>query len=320
MQAAAAIERACHEANADCVSLPVADGGEGTLEVLGGANRSSRVSGPLGDPADVPWRYANGCAVIEMALASGLSMAGGPETNDAVAATTYGTGELIADALDAGARRIIVGVGGSASTDGGLGALRAIEPIGRLRGIELLGACDVRTRFVDAARIFAPQKGASPAEVEFLERRLTRLAQMYVQTYGIDVTELQSSGAGGGLGGGLAAVGARLMSGFEVVADEICLHDHLERADLVVTGEGFLDDQSFDGKVVGGVIELAGALDLPVLVVVGEVVDDIMVDRVAPTAPVTVVSLVQNFGRQRAMTDTESCIQLAVRRHLENVK
>src|SRR5690606_17500378 len=149
--------------------------------------------------------------VIEMAEASGLLLAGGRDGNDAVAASTAGTGELIVAALDAGARRIVVGVGGSATTDGGLAALRALHPLGRLKGVELLVACDVRTTFVDAAEVFAPQKGASPAQVALLRRRLERLAQVYLDEHGVDVTELAGAGAAGGLAGGLAAAGARLV-------------------------------------------------------------------------------------------------------------
>ncbi len=301
-----------------CGGVPVADGGEGTLEVLGGGNRTTTVSGPLGDPVVARWRYAGGTAVIEMAQASGLALIGGAEGNDPVAATTYGTGELVAHALDMGAKRVLVGVGGSASTDGGLGALRALEPVSRLRGVQLLVACDVRTRFVDAARVFAPQKGATPAQVELLQRRLTRLVQVLDQTYGIDVSDLVGGGAGGGLGGGLAAVGGRPMSGFDVVADELSLHDRIEEADLVVTGEGFLDEQSFEGKVVGGVIQLARQTGIPVLVVVGEVLGALVVPAALSPESVTVVSLVERFGRERATTETLSCIESVVGDYLAN--
>ncbi len=158
---ARAIAAGAASAGWECDEVPLADGGEGTLEVLGGGNRTTLVSGPLGDPVRASWQLNGRRAVIEMALASGLELVGGVPGNDAVAATTYGTGELIAAALDAGARRIIVGVGGSATTDGGLGALRAVYPLQRLRGVELQVACDVRTKFVEAAELFAGQKGAS---------------------------------------------------------------------------------------------------------------------------------------------------------------
>lgn len=297
---------AAWEAGWDCDEIPMADGGEGTLDALGGPNRTTTVTGPLGDPVRAGWRFGP-TAVIEMALASGLALVGGPEGNDPVAASTTGTGELIAAAVDAQCKRIIVGLGGSATTDGGLGALRALEPIVRLRSIELVVACDVATRFLEAAEVFSAQKGATPAQTAFLTRRLERLAQVYEAEYGIDVRTLWGGGAAGGLAGGLACAGARLMSGFELVADEVDLYERMTGADLVVTAEGLLDEQSFEGKVVGGVAELAGALGVEVLAVVGEAVAEV---EVPPG--VEVVTLVDRFGPERAHTDTCACITEAV--------
>ena len=311
-EVAGAIAAGTRQAQGACVEVPLADGGEGLLDVLGGANRTTVVTGPLGDAVEAPWRLSRGTAVVEMARASGLVLAGGAEGNDPVGASTRGTGELLAAALDAGARRVILGVGGSATTDGGLGALRALYPLQRLRGIDMIVACDVETRFVDAADVFGPQKGASPALVELLRRRLERLAQVYEEDHGVDVTGIPGSGAAGGLAGGLAAVGARLVSGFELVAEELELAEHLEGADLVVTGEGFVDEQSFDGKVVGGVVELAAEIDLPVLVVAGEVFDG--VDH-----RLDAVSLVERYGRDRAMGDPLSCITEIVAERLADL-
>ena len=308
-EAAAAIGRGARAAGWECEEVPVADGGEGTLDVLGGPNRTALVSGPLGDDVEAAWRYGK-TAVIEMARASGLALVG--DDNDPVAASTAGTGELIAAAMDAGCKRIVVGVGGSATTDGGLGALRALEPLTRLKGIELIVACDVRTTFVDAASVFAPQKGASPAQVELLRRRLERLAQVFDESYGIDVRDVVGSGAAGGLAGGLLCAGATLVPGFEAVADELELDERIEAADLVVTAEGFLDEQSFEGKVVGGVHELASANGIPVLAVVGEVLDGVHVP-----AGLEVVSLVAAFGEERARSATAECIEEAVARRLQ---
>ena len=308
-EAAAAVCRGVARAGGSATALPLADGGEGTLAVLGGGNRRTMVMGPLGDAVEASWRLDRRTAVIEMAQASGLALVGGPDGNDPIAATTHGTGELVAAALDAGAKRIVVGMGGSATTDGGLGAIRALWSPGRIRGIELVAACDVRTRFVDAAEIFAPQKGASPAQVRLLTRRLERLAQVYSDDYGVDVLDLECGGAAGGLAGGLAVVGAVLVSGFDVVADELGLADRMGEVDLVVTGEGFLDAQSFEGKVVGGVMDLAAEVGVPVLVVAGEVFDD---------SPPTVdaISLVEHFGRDRAIASAASCIEDAVAERL----
>lgn len=304
-EVAAAVSRAALAAGHTCDEAPMADGGEGTLDALGGANRTSVVTGPLGEPVEAAWRLLRRTAVIEMANASGLLLAGGADGNDPMGATTMGTGQLIADAVEHGARRVIVGVGGSATTDGGLGALDALFPPQRLRAIDLIVACDVRTVFVDAAERFAPQKGASPAQVKLLHRRLEQLAQRYLEDYGRDIRELEGSGAAGGLAGGLAAIGATIESGFEVVSDEVQLAERLETADLVVTGEGFLDRESFEGKVVGGVLELAGELEVPVLAVVGRVYDDV------PDG-LDVLALVDEFGEERALADTTACIEDAV--------
>jgi glycerate 2-kinase len=302
---AAALGRAAAAAGWECDEVPLADGGEGTLEVLGGPNRSTSVTGPLGDPVQAEWRLDRGTAVIEMAHASGLALVGGPDGNDPVAASTVGTGELIGVAVDSGARRVLVGLGGSATTDGGLGALRALYPLHRLGGLELVALCDVRTRFVDAAEVFAPQKGASAAQVELLRRRLDRLADVYLSDYGVDVRDLAGTGAAGGLGGGLAVAGASLVPGFEAVADELELHDVVEGADLVITAEGVLDQQSFEGKVVGGVVGLAVPLGVPCVAVVGEVVEDL-----EPLGKdLEIVSLVERFGRERARADTLACIE-----------
>ena len=300
-EAAAAIAAAVEALGHTCDQAPMADGGEGTLDALGGANRTTTVTGPLGEPVEAEWRYDRRRAVIEMARASGLVLAGGAEANDPVAASTIGTGELIAQAVESGARHVVVGVGGSATTDGGLGALRALYPLQRMRGVELVVACDVRATFVDAAAVFAPQKGATPAQVRLLTGRLERLADVYLHDHGIDVRDLVGSGAAGGLAGGLAAIGARLESGFEVVAEEVALFDRLEGADLVITGEGFLDAESFDGKTVGGVAHLAAALGIRCLAVAGRCYD-------GADAHLESYSLIEACGEERAMADTTACI------------
>ena len=300
-EVAGAIAGAAARLGHDCDRAPVSDGGEGWLEAFGGANRRTMVSGPLGDPVEAPWRLHRDTAVIEMARASGLHLVGGADGNDPMAASTTGTGELIDAALDAGARRIIVGLGGSATTDGGFGAVRAIRVPDRLRRVELLVACDVRTTFVDAAAVFAGQKGASPAQVQLLTGRLERLAQVYQEQYGIDVRDVPGAGAAGGLAGGLLALGGDLVAGFDLLADELDLSNRVAAADLVITGEGFLDAQSFDGKVVGGVARLAARHQRRVVAIAGDVYDD------AP-ARIEACSLVERFGDERARTQTLDCI------------
>jgi glycerate kinase len=189
--------------------------------------------------------------------------------------------------------------------------LRAIGSKARLRGIDVIVACDVTTTFVAAATEFAGQKGATAKQVALLERRLERLAETYRADYGVDVRALPGSGAAGGLAGGLAAIGAELVDGFDVVAERLALEDRLEHAELVVTGEGYLDAQSFQGKAVGGVIELAAAAGVDALVVVGD-----RDTSVAVPGGVPVVSLVDNLGPERAMTDTTAAVEEMVRDYL----
>jgi glycerate kinase len=275
--AAAAMTAGLRRAGFDEVtSLPLADGGDGTLDALvaarGGSRRTATVTGPLGDPVEAEWALLpGGVAVVEMARASGLALV--PRVRDPLRASTRGTGELIAAAIRAGARRVIVGVGGSATTDGGLAALEALG--WSFGSVPVTVACDVTTPFLDAARVFAPQKGASDAQVALLTRRLASLAEQYEQRTGVDVRALDGAGAAGGLAGGLAAIGAELEPGFDVVASAVGLDDALEGVDLVVTGEGRLDATSFAGKVVGGVLEWAGDAGVPrVAVIAGQVTDE----------------------------------------------
>lgn len=279
-EAAAALARGLHTAGfAEVRVMPLADGGEGTLDVLlaaqGGARRRARVTGPLGAPVEAAWGVLpDGTAVVECAAASGLALVEGE--NDPLAATSRGTGELVAAAVRAGARRVVVAAGGSAMTDGGLGAVTALG--WSLAGVEVTVACDVDTLFLDAPAVFGPQKGATPAQVELLTRRLERLRDVYRDRTGVDVEALPHGGAAGGLAGGLAALGARLEGGFEVVARTCGLEAALAGVDLMVTGEGRLDASSLNGKVVGGALEWAEAEGVTArAVIAGQVADSVPV-------------------------------------------
>ena len=309
-EATAAVGHACWELGFDADEVPVSDGGEGLIDVLGGANRTSIVTGPLGAAVSAGWRLEHRTAVIEMAAASGLALAGGAEGNDPMLASTIGTGELIDRAFEQGARSVIVGLGGSATTDGGLGAIEALRSPSRIRSSDVRVACDVRTRFLDAAAVFAPQKGASAAQVGLLTARLEQLARRYEADYGVDVTEIPGGGAAGGLAGGLAALGARLVGGFELVAEQLELEERIATADVVVTGEGHLDAQSLEGKVVGGVCELAADRGRPVLVIVGGADDDVAAELDARPG-ISVVSLVERYGDVRARDEPRWCIERA---------
>jgi glycerate kinase len=168
-----------------------------------------------------------------------------------------------------------------------------------------LVACDVTTAFTDAATVFGPQKGATRAQVALLTRRLERLTQMFLDDFGVDVTTMPGAGAAGGLGGALAALGGTLLPGFDVVADELDLYDRLDGADLVITGEGRLDDTSMAGKVVGGIASVAAEYRIPALAIVGS---DDRVDRSVPVG-LDVVSLVDAYGEQVALAEPKRLIE-----------
>ncbi|QFG26724.1 glycerate kinase [Actinomadura sp. WMMB 499] len=293
---------------AEIVPVPMADGGEGTVDCFlrarGGAEIARTVTGPLGRPVEA--RYAlsrdGRAAVVELAAASGLPLLPAGE-RDPMRADTTGTGELIADAVARGARDVLVCVGGSATTDGGTGLLRALgvrftgadgadlPPGGAaLAGLAAIDdsavpaavretrfrvACDVVNPFVGpsgAAAVFGPQKGAAPGQVRELDAALTRLADVLRDRYGVAVHDLPGAGAAGGTCGGLVAVlGAEPARGAELVADLVGLPAALESADLVITGEGRLDAQSAGGKVVSVVAGLARRRGVPVAALAGSV-------------------------------------------------
>jgi glycerate kinase len=232
-----------------------------------------------------------------MARASGLALV--TARNDPLRASTRGTGELIAAARAQGFTRILVAVGGSATTDGGLAAVEALG--WSLRGLSVTVACDVGTPFLDAARVYGPQKGASDAQVALLTRRLEKLAEHYRARTGVDVRGLTGAGAAGGLAGGLAALGAELVPGFDAVADVVGLDAVFEGSDLVVTGEGTLDASSFHGKVVGGVLALAEDMSVgDIAIVAGDVDDD---TRASIGGRARVLSLVDRaYDRDDAFT------------------
>jgi glycerate kinase len=310
-QLASAGARAASAAGWTASIVQLADGGEGSLEAVGGANKRTTVTGPLGGPVEAAWRLDGRVAFVEMATASGLLLAGGPERNDPIAADTTGTGELISTAIKLGARTVYVFLGGSATTDGGWGAIQALPPAARLKEIDLIVAADVRTRFSRAAAVFGPQKGASPTQVAFLERRLQRLVQVYRESYGVDVSEVPGAGAAGGLAGGLVALGGRIESGFDVIAEWVALDTQLGAADLVVTGEGYLDRESFNGKVVGGVVSWAAEQSVPVLAVVGESDPGI---ELPPG--LTVSSLTAEFGLERSMAEPLALVEQVLEQRL----
>lgn len=250
-------------------ACPVADGGEGTMrilvEALGGCVVRRKATDPLGRPLDVALGIAGREAIVEVAEASGLGLLA-PSELDPERTSTTGTGELIVAARDLGARRILVAAGGSATVDGGAGAIKAIRASGDLPDCHLTVLCDVETAFEDAPRTYGPQKGASPEAVRRLGARLDLMAAEFRR----DPRGLPLTGAAGGLSGGLwAEFGAELVPGADFVLDVIDFDRRLDRADAVIVGEGRLDAQTFAGKAVGRIAARCRRSDVPVHAVVG---------------------------------------------------
>ncbi len=292
--------------DADLRLLPMADGGEGTLDALVAATAGQlttvTVSGPLGAPVRAAYGFLGKgrTAVVEMARASGFALVP-KDQRDPRAATTRGTGELISHALDAGAQRLIIGIGGSATNDGGAGMAQALgyrlldaqdhdlEPGGaalarlhrieasgrhpRLVGCEVLVACDVDNPLcgaTGASAVYGPQKGATPEMAAELDAALAHFARILHRDLGVDVAEVPGAGAAGGLGAGLLAfASAALRPGVDLVADAAGLKRRMEGANLVLTGEGRMDAQSAHGKTPVGVARMAKEMGLPVVAFVG---------------------------------------------------
>jgi glycerate kinase len=248
------------------VELPVADGGEGTLDVLatavGGEWREAGVSDPLGRPVTARWLLDDGAAFVESAQAIGLGLVAEGE-RDTLQASSRGLGELLAEVQDAEPAEIVVFLGGTATVDGGAGLM---EVLGGFR-VPVRAACDVRAPLVDAARVFAAQKGAGPEQIEELERRLLERRSL------APFRELPGAGAAGGLGAALAALGAELVDGASLVLDLIGLRARLGGADLVVTGEGTVDATTWMGKAPGEVARLCAERGVRCALFGGRVVD-----------------------------------------------
>lgn len=311
--------------DADIDLAPMSDGGAGLVEAMLTARGGQRVDADVHDPLMRPIRaswalLADGTAVIEMAAASGLVLVA-PHELDPLRATTYGTGELIRAALEAGAREIMVGVGGSATVDAGAGALQALGvrlmdgagrdlPAGggalnelaaidaavrdpRLANVRLRVLSDVTNPLCGpegAAAVFGPQKGASTDDVAVLERGLRRFTEVALRDTGVDVLEVRGGGAAGGLGAGLmACVSATIEPGFDAVALAVGLAGRVAAADLVITGEGRLDAQTEYGKTAAGVAGLARARRVPVIAIAGSVshgaAEGALFDAVYATTP-----------------------------------
>ncbi|MEB8288572.1 glycerate kinase [Klebsiella michiganensis] len=314
LDVATAIEQGFREiyADAEYVKLPVADGGEGTVEAMVAATQGYRiavtVTGPLGEPVEAFYGLSGDrqCAFIEMAAASGLESVP-PARRNPLLTTSWGTGELIRHALDAGVTQIIIGIGGSATNDGGAGMVqalgaklltkdnqqiaaggRALESLARidvseldkrLAGCRIDVACDVTNPLTGpqgATAVFGPQKGATAEMIPCLDSALAHFADIIHRDLELDVLHLEGGGAAGGMGAGLYAFcGAKLRPGIEIVTDALHLADIVADADLVITGEGRIDSQTIHGKVPVGVARVAKRYNLPVIGIAGSLTADV---------------------------------------------
>ncbi len=286
---------------------PQSDGGPGFVDVLAsrlGGLRYAEVSGPLDQVVTAEWVLHDDTAYIECAQACGLTLLGGPPTvQTALAAHSRGVGELIAAALDAGARRIAVGLGGSSCTDGGQGLVDALGGLdaarARLADVELIAASDVEHPLLGptgAASVFGPQKGADPETVAILEARLTAWAA----DLGAGIAQKPGAGAAGGIGAALLALGGRRESGAAVIAEHTGLAGDIAAADLIITGEGKFDDQSLHGKVVSALAAGARRRGTPVLVLAGQVT----------LAPAVLVS--EGIASAYSITEFAGSVELAI--------
>lgn len=341
-----------HEPQARIVSIPVADGGEGTVDAflaaLGGERVEETVSGPFGEPVRAFYgRLPDGTAVVEMAAAAGLPLTG--ERKDPMNATTFGVGELIGRAVDAGARRIVLGLGGSATNDGGCGMAAALGAVfrdkagvsfvptggtlhriasvsldgikARLRGAAIEAMCDVDAPLYGpsgAAYVFAPQKGADEAAVRVLDEGLRHLAAVLETLPGGEgAAENPGAGAAGGMGAGVRVfLGGTLRMGIETVLDVTHFDRLLPGASLVLTGEGRLDGQSLRGKVVSGVAAKASRTGVPVIAVVGDIGDGMesVYERgVTAVLSINRVAVPYELARPRAKSDLSLTIDTLMR-------
>ncbi len=308
--AAEAIATGIHDFDAEIsvINVPVADGGDGIVDVLQGALGGELINCKVHDPlfreitANYSYVRSSNTAAIEMALASGLSLVSDSEKTP-MDSTTLGTGELIKDAINRGARKIILGIGGSATNDGGMGVAaalgvkfydrdnNALQPVGRelaninridisgilpeLEDVEFEVACDVEnplTGVSGAAYVYARQKGGSPEEIEFLDKALQHYAQIIKDELKIEIQDIKGAGAAGGLGGGLIAfTGARLTKGIDLIFDAVSLEEKIKDADLVFTAEGQIDFQTKFGKAPAGVGNIAKKYNIPCIALAGSI-------------------------------------------------
>jgi len=351
-----AMERGIKKGSPDvtCIHVPMADGGEGTMQSLvdatGGTVYTRRVSGPMGHPVMASYGISGdgSTGILEMASASGIHLVPPGERNP-LAASTYGTGELIRACLDHGIRKLLIGIGGSATNDGGAGVVQALggrlldaegkelaygggelgrlaqvdlsDFDSRLRNVQVEVACDVTNPLcgeTGASSVFGPQKGATPEMIRLLDRHLRHYAEVIKQELGKDIADVPGAGAAGGLGGGLMAfLNGTLRKGIEMVIDFTGLEDRIRQADMVWTGEGAMDSQTQYGKTPLGVAKVAKRHGKPVVALAGrigdgaEVLYDLGIDAIFGIMPgASTLEEALAGGRRNVERTSENIIRL----------
>jgi glycerate kinase len=309
------------EAVARCASIakrtsdvqPMSDGGEGFRDAFDGETVAIEVPGPLGETVEASITMCSTpsglLAVLEVAEAVGRHLLVSPTADEALAASSAGVGHLIVASTRLGAQSVLIGCGGSATSDGGLGCYRVLRDAGGL-SVPLTAATDV-TAFFSGARRYAEQKGVNQKDLARVDEMLREALSLYRVERGVDVELLERTGASGGIPGALAALGATLTSGFDAVANAVQLKSRTSSASLVVTGEGRFDHGSLEGKVVVGLAELLNER-VPLLVVCGSIDDEAADIFRRRFSNATMVSLVERFGETRAMTDVVDCLTAVV--------
>lgn len=359
IEVADAIEKGIHNILPNCtiVKIPIADGGEGTMNTLVSAMKGKKIKVNVHDPImrtiDAEYGLVNNnkTAVIEMAIASGITLLSKQEQNP-IATTTYGTGELIKDALKRGCRNFLIGIGGSATNDAGTGMLGALgyrfldkngaetdgtgRSLSRICSIDESGvipelkqahftiACDVNNPFSGpngAAHIYGPQKGADEQMVKELNDGMESFAKLIEKKKKIDLNTIEGAGAAGGLGGGfIAFLNAQLKPGIKMILEAVDFEQHLQNADLVITGEGKIDRQTGMGKAGSGILDAASKKDVPVIAIGGSAEDIENLNRrgflsvfsIIPS-PMTVEQAMQKENAQRNITQTTEQIMRTIR-------
>ncbi len=357
IEAANSIERGIKKVFKDAVTIkiPIADGGEGTVDaiIMGsqGTYKEAPVTGPLGEKLSAQYGILpDGSAVIEMAAASGITLVPKEKLNP-MEATTYGTGELVKAALDSGAKKIIMGIGGSATNDGGMGFAQALGVVfkdqqgnvlglgakhlktismidvtdldKRLQEVEFVVACDVTNTLCGdqgASAVYGPQKGATPELVHELDDALRHYAAIIKDQLSKDILEVPGTGAAGGLGAGLLVFcKASLKSGIKTVLEAVNIEQHLKDTNIIITGEGKIDGQSIYGKVPVGIAEVAKPYDIPVIAIVGSIGEG--ASKVYDYGITSIMSILDNpMSLEKAISDGKSLLEDSAERMMRMLK